>query len=76
MKLKTIQMKRTIRNVFITIGFLISSSLMPQMTNTANSKMATTEPRMEIKTLVMLCENVNMADVSFQIISGFILIMK
>jgi len=72
MKLKTIQMKRTIRNVFITIGFLIINSLIPQTINPVNSKIATIVPRIEIRILVMFCGNVNMADTSFQIISDFI----
>jgi hypothetical protein len=65
-------MKRTIRNAFITIGFLVINSLIPQIINPVNSKIATIVPRTEIMILVMLCGNVNMADTSFQIISGSI----
>ncbi len=67
MKLKTIQMKRTIRNAFITIGFLVINSLIPQIINPVNSKIATIVPRTEIKILVMFCGNVNMLTLPFKL---------
>lgn len=71
MKHNTIQMKRIISNTLIIEGCLMTNCLAPQIINPVSSSIATITPRVVIIIFVTTCGNVNIADSSFQIISGF-----